>query len=213
MSYVALIFIGLCVAPVMAHVAIDYPAGGENYAPGEIVKIQWHIEIPHEQDNWDLFYSVDNGLSWDTIIIDLAETDMEYDWVLPAVSTNKARVKIIQDNVASNYEAVSTQFTIQDPAAGDILNGSPESTIGFCNCITGYTYGLAVFSFSLNRPEHVTLEIFDITGRLQESLMNETLTPGFYTLEFNSPGRRAIKQYVYTIRAGEFVQSGMFIKR
>jgi len=193
-----------------AHVGIDYPAGGEIYAPGDIAVIQWQIIIAHEQENWDLYYSTNDGIDWNTLILDLPPSDLTYNWVVPISYTGEARIKIVQDNVDVDYEAVSYQFTIQNPAIVDDPENSSNTSIGFCNCITGYVAGTALFNFSLIRTERVIVEIYDISGRVQASLVNDILSPGIYNLEFTSSRGAGIRQYVYVIRAGEFSRSGLF---
>ena len=44
-----------------AHVALDYPQGGETFIVGQTIVIEWHIVAPHITLNWDLFLSVDGG--------------------------------------------------------------------------------------------------------------------------------------------------------
>src|SRR5210317_2042069 len=43
--------------PTFAHVAVDFPNGGESLDVGSTVTILWHDVIPHGPANYDLWYS------------------------------------------------------------------------------------------------------------------------------------------------------------
>ena len=95
-----------------AHVYLDYPQGGETFQANTIITIEWHIAIPHEQLNWDLFFSADGGNTWQPIQLDLPVSQLTYSWVVPSISTSQARISIIQDNVDMDYQDESMDFTI-----------------------------------------------------------------------------------------------------
>lgn len=95
-----------------AHVYLDYPYGGETFMAHTIINIEWHIAIPHEQLNWDLFFSVDGGETWQPIQYDLPVSQLSYSWVVPSIATSQARISIIQDNVDMDYQDESMDFTI-----------------------------------------------------------------------------------------------------
>ena len=41
---------------IQAHVDLDNPKGGEVFAPGDAITIEWHSEIEHVQIGWNLFF-------------------------------------------------------------------------------------------------------------------------------------------------------------
>jgi len=94
----------------MAHVALDYPVGGENFSVGDNVNIQWHIIVPHDQENWDLFFSPDGGVNWQPIQLDMPVSQLNHLWIVPPVVTEQGQVKIIQDNTGTDYEDISGDF-------------------------------------------------------------------------------------------------------
>lgn len=95
-----------------AHVALDFPVGGETFTEGEIVNVQWHIVIPHDLQNWDLYFSEDGGTTWDVVAMDLPPEDLNYMWTVPGIETSQGRIKIYMDNSAVDYEDESGDFTI-----------------------------------------------------------------------------------------------------
>ncbi|MFQ5447103.1 MAG: multicopper oxidase domain-containing protein [Saprospiraceae bacterium] len=102
-----------------AHVAVDYPAGGETFTAGETVTIQWHIVIPHNTLNWDLFFSSDGGTTWEAIQMDVPPGELSYQWTVPPIATTQGRVLVIMDNSATDYQDASSIFTIESaPPSG-----------------------------------------------------------------------------------------------
>jgi hypothetical protein len=60
--------------------------------------------------------------------------------------------------------------------------------------------------FELAEPAHVGLSIYDITGRLVETLANETQEPGVHRVRWNRKSNPS-GVYFFTLKAGEFVQT------
>ncbi len=95
-----------------AHVALDSPLGGETFTEGEVVDIQWHIVIPHDLQNWDLYFSQDGGSNWEVIEMNLPPAQLNYLWTVPGVETAQGRIRIYMDNTGVDYEDQSGDFTI-----------------------------------------------------------------------------------------------------
>ena len=116
-----------------AHVGLDYPQGGETFIVGEIITIQWHIIVPHNQLNWDLFLSLDGGVTWDTLQLDIPTSNLSYDWVIPGNFTSQARIQIIQDNVDQNYLDNSMDFNIVPNTNPPLLDAPANDIVITCN--------------------------------------------------------------------------------
>lgn len=61
-------------------------------------------------------------------------------------------------------------------------------------------------NYALPEAEHVTLEVFDITGRLVTTLVNESQTAGYHQINFNADNL-ASGVYIYRLQAGNFIQT------
>ncbi|MCH6574039.1 MAG: DUF1565 domain-containing protein, partial [Bacteroidetes bacterium] len=103
----------LLISSAKAHVVIDFPVGGETFAAGDTINIQWHIQIQHNLQNWDLSFSPDGGITWQVIQLDLDPSVLNYLWIVPRVETQQGRIKIYMDNVGTDYQDVSGDFTIE----------------------------------------------------------------------------------------------------
>ncbi len=111
---------GLLGSVSQAHVALDSPNGGEMLDGGTDFTIEWHVEIEHNQLDWDLWYSTEsNEGPWQEIATDLAKGDTAansvhtFDWSLPNVDIPSAWVRVRQDNAGEDYFGISeSSFSI-----------------------------------------------------------------------------------------------------
>src|SRR5688572_4277214 len=116
-----------------AHVALDYPQGGETFIVGQTIVIEWHIVAPHITLNWDLFFSVDGGETWDTLQMDIPTSQLSYEWLIPNNLTTQARIQVFQDNEGQNYLDNSLDFTIAPNTSPPTLDAPATDTIIECS--------------------------------------------------------------------------------
>ena len=123
-----------------AHVALDEPNGGEGLEAGSTFTITWHVIIQHDLQNWDLWYSTTgaNG-PWIAIAMDLPAGDPSggsvhtYEWTIPDAVTDRARVRVRQDNSGTDYYDISDgNFAIVPAAAScpEDLDGNGSVGLG-----------------------------------------------------------------------------------
>jgi len=96
------------------HVDLLDPNGGETLEVGSNFTIRWQITIPHDLQNWDLWYSTTgSGGPWIEIIMDMPGGDNTYgsihtyNWIIPDDTSNQIRVRVRQDNSIADYEDIS----------------------------------------------------------------------------------------------------------
>jgi len=116
-----------------AHVVLDNPLGGETFTSGQVVTIEWHIAIPHQQLNWDLLYSSDGGSTWSPIQMDIPVSQLTYQWLVPSGPTTQARISIIQDNEGMDYQDESLNFTISQAVMLPFINSEASDMTLECN--------------------------------------------------------------------------------
>ncbi len=71
---------------------VTYPTGGETFVPGEVESIRWNSSS--NSNNYDLFYSLDGGNSWNPIVTGLSGILRSYDWSIPSGIKGQALVRI-----------------------------------------------------------------------------------------------------------------------
>ena len=113
----------LFVNPAHGHVDLNLPNGGEVLQVGSVYSITWVIFIPHDLQNWDLWYSTDSGASFIAIEMDLPPGDGSqgavhtYDWTIPDTPSTQVRVRVRMDNSGFDYLGESVSDFVIEPAA------------------------------------------------------------------------------------------------
>ncbi len=84
-----------------AHVTLQAPNGGEVLPGGSTFTVQWTIDISHNLQNWDLWYSTTGASGpWIPIAVDLAPgsgavgSAHSFDWVVPDTPSAQVRVRV-----------------------------------------------------------------------------------------------------------------------
>jgi len=119
-----------------AHIRILSPNGGEVLEVGSTYAITWKIVIPHNQLNWDVFYSTASANGpWTTVALNLApgspavNSIHTYNWTIPNAVNSTAWVRVIMDNAGTDYNDVNDAPFAIVPA---VCNGDSNGD-GFVN--------------------------------------------------------------------------------
>ncbi|ANE52554.1 S8 family serine peptidase [Flavisolibacter tropicus] len=95
--------------------ALTFPVGGEGLIPGQVTPIQWE-SYGDPVNSFTLEYSIDGGTTWTTIDNAISATADNYTWTVPAIATEKARIRVTKNgtslNSTSNAFAIIGQPTI-----------------------------------------------------------------------------------------------------
>jgi len=175
-KFIAVVFFFGVSTRIMAHVEIDYPVGGETLTAGQHVTIQWHIAIPHNTLNWDVYYSPDGGTTWEVIQQDLPAGDLSYNWQVPEGATAQARVRVFQDNSSTDYQDESDVFTIQELSA----TSHPQPGEINVEVYPNPAWDMINVDFGLNESMPVQLSFLDVTGEtrwISDNVSNHNVIP------------------------------------
>ena len=127
----------LSAQPLLAHVTLIAPNGGEQLQVGSTFTIQWENTVLHNLVDWDLWYSVTGpGGPWIPIALNLPPGNpvngsiIDYTWVVPDNISSTVRVRVRQDNVGTDYLDISDSNLAITPALGTSYCGPamPNST-------------------------------------------------------------------------------------
>lgn len=197
----------------MAHVTLDHPSGGETFVSGNSVSIEWHIYIDHGDCTWTLYYSPDNGQTWQTITTGLPKSQVTYEWAVPEKSTDSGLIQVVQNNKNyANQKDESNTFTITSASNVDSKTSQPGKFSlqpAFPNPFNGST----VFSFTLDKADHIKLQIFDIIGHEIQILIDAQMSQGIHNVTWQPQGI-ASGVYLCRITNGEtsLVQRVLYIR-
>ena len=111
------LFLALFAGQVHAHVALDFPNGGEVLEVGSVTQIQWHDVVEHGPADYDLWYSTTGPEGpWIVIDSDLPPSE-SYDWVVPDTPSDQVRLRVQQDNSGVDYLDISdSDLAIVNPS-------------------------------------------------------------------------------------------------
>jgi Secretion system C-terminal sorting domain len=166
--YLPLIMSMMLSVQCFGHVNLLTPVGGETYNVGDTVTLRWQIAISHNLLNWDLFFSEDGGVSWDTIQVNIPSTGnsvgtlVEYDWVVPNKATSTAKIWIYMDNSGTDYDDKSGNFTINIPVGLSAYSEKGNFNLYPNPLQKGNNVNLSV---SDNPHEISTIEVMDLSGK------------------------------------------------
>jgi hypothetical protein len=97
-----------------ATIDLTFPSAGEPLVPGETITVNW--------DAWDnstnpftLQYSINNGTTWIDIPTSIPSSGKQYNWLVPAVTTGQAKMRLMRTGTALVDE--SMPFVIAPQAA------------------------------------------------------------------------------------------------
>jgi hypothetical protein len=190
-----------------AHVSLDYPVGGETFNAGETVEIQWHLVIPHEQENWDLHFSPDGGQTWENIRLNMPISQLSYQWTVPDLETDQARVRIIQDNVSTDYQDVSGDFTIHE-ASTSVQSAEDQRPLMFtlqANYPNPFNASTTI-GYLLEERTDVRLTIYNTLGQVVRTLVKEYQPAGSHHIQWHGRDEAGLQVasgiYVYALQAG-----------
>jgi hypothetical protein len=94
--------------------------GSEKFKAGEKVQLTWKYAIFHNKIHY-IFFSEGTGKPWqkiDSVMEKSGVKDLSYNWTVPQVASESARIRIFQSAVATpgeqtnDYTIVSNTFTI-----------------------------------------------------------------------------------------------------
>lgn len=97
---------------LQAHVELLYPQGGESFIANSTIEIEWFPSVPHDTENWDLLISEDGGITWDTLEANIHVDTLTFSWHVPSNASTQTRIRVIQDNISTDYDDQSDNFSI-----------------------------------------------------------------------------------------------------
>jgi Secretion system C-terminal sorting domain len=194
----------------LAHVGLDYPNGGETFEISSTVSIEWHIEIDHGNCNWDLYFSSNGGVNWESIATDLPKTQLTYDWTVPNSTTSSGEIKVVQDNQNGiDYDATSGNFTISSPTVVKNDQNSVnkyELSPAYPNPFNPSTK----IRYSLPHSSNVKLIVFNLIGEKIATLVDEVKSPGTYEVNFDA-SNLPTGTYLYQLQTNDFITTKKMI--
>jgi len=192
-----------------AHVGLIEPKGGETFTVGSIMSIEWEEQVNHGASKWELYFSMDDGNTWNVIANNIDKAILTYSWKIPdTVATDHGKIKVIQNNVnGSDYNAISGAFKISD-VTGIYSTGDPQNIVSF-ELEPAYPNpfnGIITIRFTLNSSSNVDITIYNSAGEQIDKLVHNNFHQGKHLIRWK-PNNVASGIYCCFIKSGELIKT------
>lgn len=173
--------------------------------PVEMKSFTYNVKLNTVSLNWKTNAEINNkgfevqrnsGNGWTVIGFVNANSSKSYSFSDNNLKTGTYQYRLKQIDFNGNFE----YFNLN----GDIKIGSPVKFSLSQNYPNPFNPSTKI-SFQIPTDEFVTLKVYDNTGREVMSLVNETKTAGYHTVELKSSLTSGI--YYYVLKAGSFTDT------
>ena len=143
-----------------------------------------------------MFYSIDNGRTYTTIVIGVPSSETSYVWTVPSVNSDSCKIKIIAYGPGWQYDESDGVFRITTTGVEEIASYSLAKKFGL-KVFPNPARSQAIISYSIppsptSSPvkgegfPKVSLQLYDISGRLLKTLVDENKNLGIYKITLNT---------------------------
>ena len=198
----------LIVNGLHAHVVLDYPTGGESLKLGDTVIIKFHVEEEHGPADLILYFSPDDGTTWEVIedLIPMGST--EHEWV-PNMVTENGLIRILQDNEeGTDYENISNAFTIEGTTTA--VSDIEKSGIVDFSLTPNPLYQFATIQFGLKERSDVAIDVLSTNGSRIIEILNQNMSSGTHVINFDASAFPH-GVVVCRIRTSKYMHSELFV--
>jgi len=187
---------------------VVHPNGGESYVAGARALLQWTNPNGWTVDHAQIHYSADGGDTW-AMVADHV-TSQSYVWAMPRDATQNGRLRVVLFDAQGvmGYDTSDGPFTIS--AATAVGPTMPTQFRLYQNAPNPFRVATRAL-FDLPQPEHVTIKVFDLNGRIVRVLVDDDYPAGRHEAPWKAldAGGKAVSAGIYflNIAAGSFTDT------
>ena len=193
-------------------VTVLYPNGGEDFAPGDTLCIDWIATDNAGVDSVDIYYSEYGSYVYTPIALGV-ESEPPYCWVVPDDVVGEYVIKITAYDPSrlKNIDLSDDPFIIEQTATGEEPEGPPAYTNRLEQNYPNPFNGTTMIAYSVAERCDVTVSIYDTAGKLVSIIESLSREPGRYETVWRGTdaGGRDVASGVYfcSINAGRFKET------
>ncbi len=193
-------------------VTVLYPNGGETFAPGDTVCIEWIATDNAGIDSVNIYYSEYGSYVYIPIAVG-EEFESPYCWVVPEDIGDECIVKITayDPSLWKDTDLSDDPFYIDQTVTGEEPEGPPAYTNRLEQNYPNPFNGTTTIAYSVAERCDVTVRIYDTAGKLVRILERMAREPGRYETVWRGTDAegRAVASGVYfcSIDAGPFEET------
>lgn len=186
---------GACTFVFDGSIASVLPAGGEAFVPGTNHTISWTKGVSVHAVNVEL--SRDAGRNWEIIARNVIGNSI--DWTVTRPVTDSALVRVRDSQIASRNDVTGSVFRITDVLAAE--PGDMPVAASFSRPWPNPVRDVVRFEMALPRDADVTVEAYDVSGRMVHTLARGHFAAGRHPLRWGGAGATKLPAGVYFVRA------------
>ncbi len=197
-------------------VALTAPNGGGEYLVGDVVEVTWNASDNIGVTSIDILRSYDGGATFPEEVATGEANDGSFMWTVPDSANTTSRVRIIARDAAGLawYDDSDWDFATETDTG---IDGVEPRFALFQNVPNPFSPATRIV-YSIPSPAHVTLDIYDVSGRRVARLVDDEQTAGEHRVAWDgrtTEGERAASGvYFYRLRAnGSEVDRRMILIR
>lgn len=169
------------------------------------VKLVWEVMQEYNNKGFQIERTFDGLNGWKKISFingrGNASTPMTYTFTDSKLKSGKYKYRIKQ----VDYSDFGFYYNLKNP----VEIGTPDKFALLQNYPNPFNPTTKI-DFDLPVDENITMKLYDIAGRLIYTLINEKLTAGYYTVEFNAKNFSS-GTYFYQLKTSSFTMSKKMI--
>jgi hypothetical protein len=158
------------------YIIINSPNGGEDWqvANPSVRTITWASS--GVSNAYNIYYSLDGGFNWTTIVSNQTITTNQYNWTIPNVSSNNALIMVEDRNNTCKFDVSDAPFTITAPTPQITVN-NPNGG----NTLYAFNNYNITWSSSYLSSSFVKIELSTDSAATWMTIIGSTNNTGSYT--------------------------------
>jgi hypothetical protein len=189
---------------------VNHPNGGEYFYQTPLAKIivAWEIPETWSVDTYSVYFSANAGESWTEVATGVTTQSVIVD--VPDAITEEGlfRVYAFQGDEVVGYDSSDEVFTIRSPQGAGLPDVETPKVFALRQNAPNPFKGTTMVRFDLPRDVDVKLAVFDVRGRLVQSLIDQSMPAGRYSIGWDgrdiNGNKVASGVYYYKIQAGHW---------
>ena len=185
----------------MIRAVVSAPVAGSCLTAGSVSQVRWQTPSGVAVEWVALLYSLDGGSTWSLIARNQPNTG-SYDWTVPNVGTDQAKVAVVLvESADETGDLVDGVLGVSEAFSIDALVGVDDRG-PIQLALRGVTPNPAQHevqvSFSLGDSKAASLALFDVSGRQLAARRVDGMGPGWHTVTLG--GQSNLPTGLYVIR-------------
>lgn len=188
-----------------------FPKGSEKFTQYSAQFIDWTSAVPNGDSSFvKLEYSICGSTGPWTTIADSLPNDGHCQWTVPEVNSQECYIRYKAWTATDTVMATTPQaFTILgEVGVDDIYTGNERILLwNYSN-----PFGLkTIIEYSLPKPANISLKIYDVNGKVIETLLDEEYRPRGRNSIIWEPGNLCSGIYFYRLSTKDYTEAGKCI--